>query len=102
MAHQEELELEIMNTKTEPLTPSSDGSIPALDVDGVDREYNPYLKMTSSQRKDFLFVTNMRKEVISIVEPFRKTVLTFEDRLRCLEKQALDVDNKMKDDESKL
>ena len=37
------------------------------------------------QRKDFKYVTQLRKEVINVVEPFRAQVLEFEDRIKLLE-----------------
>ena len=65
----EELEAEINERKTRPLSASSDGSV--ADPYGGSRKHNPFIKAISSQRKDFSYVTQLRKEVIHIVEPFR-------------------------------
>ena len=83
-----EIDEEIRNTKTRPMSASSHGSMP--DPDNYPYPHkNPLIKAISSQRKDFSHVTNLRKEVINIVEPFRMKVLTFDDRLTMLEKTTL-------------
>ena len=61
---------EIKERKTVPLSPSSSGSVLAGERP-PEREFNPFVKAISSQRKDFSYVTQLRKEVIHIVEPFR-------------------------------
>ena len=96
-----EIEEEIKNTKTRPMSASSHGSMP--DPDNYPYPHkNPLIKAISSQRKDFSHVTNLRKEVINIIEPFRMKVLTFDDRLLMLEKTTLQMDEKIRDDESKV
>ena len=96
-----EIEEEIENTKTRRLSASSHGSMP--DPDNYPYPHkNPLIKAISSQRKDFTHVTNLRKEVINIIEPFRMKVLTFDDRLMLLEKSTLQMDERMRDEESKV
>ena len=88
---------EAKKTKTRPLSASSNGSIggPNEDV----QEDNPFVKAISSQRKDFKYVTNLRKEVIHIVEPFRQKVLLFDERLLSLEKNQAEIVEHIKDEE---
>lgn len=71
----------------QPMSPSSNGSI----LDGPYRQYNPFVKSMSSQRKDFDWVSNMRKEVIQIVEPYRARVLTYEERIKNLEQVSINL-----------
>ena len=47
-------------------------------------------------------MTNLRKEVINIIEPFRQKVLGFDDRLILLEKTTLEMDEHMRDEEAKV
>ena len=79
------------------MSASSNGSIggPNEDV----QEDNPFVKAISSQRKDFKYVTNLRKEVIHIVEPFRQKVLLFDERLLSLEKNQAEIVEHIKDEE---
>ena len=42
-------------------------------------------------------MTQLRKEVIHIVEPFRQKVLSFDSRLLFLEKSYVQLDSKQKD-----
>lgn len=60
------------------------------------------MKAISSNRKDFKYVTALRKEVIQIVEPFRAKVLTFEDRIKGLEKWVVVNGEHQKDEEAKV
>ncbi len=78
-----DLAAEAKAAKQEQMSDSSDGSVPAADGD---REFNPFMKAIGTQRKDFKYVTALRKEVIQIVEPFRARVMTFDDRIKFLEK----------------
>ena len=71
---------------TRPLSASSTGSLPPCS------EWNPFVKAQGQQRKDFSYVTNLRKEVIQIVEPYRTRVLTFDNRIQKLEKIVIDLD----------
>ena len=90
--------LEIEATATRRLSASSTGSLPPCS------EYNPFVKAQGQQRKDFSYVTNLRKEVIQIVEPYRTRVLTFDDRIGALEKIVLDLEfqhNEFKDEVNK-
>ena len=90
----QEIKNEIYYTKTRRLSNSSTGSLPPCS------EYNPFVKAQGQQRKDFSYVTNLRKEVIQIVEPYRSRVLTFDDRIGALEKIVLDLEfnhNEFKD-----
>ena len=82
-----DLAAEARAAKQEQLSDSSDGSVPGSDGG---REFNPLMKAIGQQRKDFKYVTALRKEVIQIVEPFRAKVLTFDDRIRFLEKVAIE------------
>lgn len=64
------------------------------------RKFNPFIKAISSHRKDFSYVTQMRKEVIHIVEPFRQKVLTFDSRLMLLEKSLVELQETQRDHEA--
>ena len=75
---------EINDTVSRPLSGSSTGSLPPCN------EYNPFVKAQSQHRKDFQYVTELRKEVIQIVEPYRSRVLTFDERIKACEKLLLD------------
>ena len=99
-AMDEELREEIKARRTEPLSPSSSGSVLAGERP-PEREFNPFVKAISSQRKDFSYVTQLRKEVIHIVEPFRQKVLTFDGRLLLLEKIMAETQDEIKDGESR-
>ena len=61
------------------------------------RKYNPFVKAISTQRKDFSYVTQLRKEVIHIVEPFRHKVLGFDSRLMFLEKSLIQLQETIRD-----
>ena len=76
-------------TQGRPMSSSSDGSITA-DMPPESRGRNPFVKAISSQRKDFNFVTMVRKEVINIVEPFRHKIRKFEKRLAYLERYTIE------------
>lgn len=91
---------EIYNRVTRPLSASSTGSMPAAERP-PEREFNPFVKAISSQRKDFSFVTQLRKEVIQIIEPFRNKVLTFDERLVLLEKAMTETQDLISDNEAK-
>ena len=82
-----DVQKEIKNTHTRPLSASSTGSLPPCS------EFNPFVKAAAGTRKDFNYVTNLRKEVIQIVEPYRARVLTFDDRIQKLEKIVIDMDH---------
>jgi len=43
------------------------------------------MKAIGSQRKDFSYVTNLRREVIQIIEPYRTRVLNAEKRQEVFE-----------------
>ena len=77
---------EIGKTATRPLSASSTGSLPPCS------EFNPFVKAQASTRKDFSYVTNLRREVIQLVEPYRTRVLTFDGRIAKLEKIVLDME----------
>jgi len=67
---------EVMATKHRPMSPSSQGSVETLTA----KRPNPLIKAVATQRKDFNFVTNLRREVIEIVEPYRSKVIDYERR----------------------
>lgn len=90
---------EAINAKAEQMSASSFGSAPGEEGG---REHNPFMKAISSNRKDFKYVTALRKEVIQIVEPFRAKVLTFEDRIKFLEKWVVENSEHQKDEEAKV
>jgi hypothetical protein len=81
---------EVAHTATEMLSPSSNGSVGPEDR----RENNPFVKAIGSQRKDFGYVTNLRREVIEIIEPFRDKVLGYDDRFNVLETFAEDLQHR--------
>jgi hypothetical protein len=65
------------------LTPSSAGLIGAPNH----KKPNPLIKAIGTQRKDFDYVTNLRREVIEIVEPFRSKVIASSKRFEIVEKK---------------
>lgn len=84
-----------MRHVTKDLSDSSDGEL------ATDRDFNPFIKAISTQRKDFSYTTQIRKEVIHIVDPFRVKVLNFDERLNKLEKNMTEIVEHIKDEESK-
>lgn len=57
------LKSEILRTTRPQLSPSESSD-----------QVTPFVKVLSTQRKNAQFVTNIRKEVISLIEPFRVQV----------------------------
>ena len=93
----ERLEEEAENTKDGQLSGSSQGSVAADEEPPPNRKLNPFVKAISVQRKDFKYVTQLRKEVINVVEPFRASVLEFDDRLAFLESYVVKQAEKCKE-----
>ena len=71
------------------MSASSTGSLTADDPPMKRRE-NPFVKAIGTHRKDFSFVTSVRKEVICIVEPLRHNLRKFEERMKYLEQFAVE------------
>lgn len=71
------------------MSASSSGSL-TQDNPPMHREQNPFVKAIGTQRKDFSFVTSVRKEVINIIEPYRYKLKKFEERMRYLERFAVE------------
>ena len=84
-------EKEVSAAKHRKLSPSSNGSI------GTPRHKrpNPLIKAIGTQRKDFEYVTNLRREVIEIVEPFRSKVLNVDRRFERDEQLIEDLSTKL-------
>ena len=82
---------EVYNAKHGQLTPSSAGLIGPP----YSKKPNPLIKAIGTQRKDFDYVTNLRREVIEIVEPYRAKVIASQKRFELMEKTMEDLSAKV-------